>query len=232
MTDQFQRNRVVIGDKAQESLFHKKVIVFGVGGVGAALIETLARMGIENITIVDYDVVDITNINRQIIAFHDTIGMKKVDVSESNLKRINPNIKVKKIYEKLSLDNIEDFNLKDYDYIADCIDTISAKIALCEYAYKNNINIISSMGAGNRLNPTDVSITDIYKTSYCPLARVMRRELKKRGVKKLKVVSSKEVVKVKSMQKENIRKSVPGSVSFMPPVFGLMMALEIIKDMI
>lgn len=230
--NQFQRNEKVIGKKNQELLFKKSVLIIGVGGVGAMLAMSLARMGIGEISLIDDDVIDITNLNRQIHAFVDNVGESKVDVMKKLIIRINPKAKVNTFKIRVSKENLEDLNLNQYDYIADCIDTVSAKIGLIEYAKKNKLNIISSMGAGNRMDPSKIEVSDIYKTSYDPLAKVIRRECRKLKIKDLKVVYSKEEPKVKSSQKENIRKSVPSSVSFLPPTFGLFMASEIIKDFI
>lgn len=232
MTDRFQRNKQLIGIDNQNKIFDKNIIVFGIGGVGAMLTETLVRCGILNITIVDYDTIDISNINRQVLAFDDNIGLKKTDELEKIIKRINPEVNIKKINKKLTRDNIEEFSLKTYDYIADCIDTVTSKIFLSKYAYDNKLNIISSMGAGNKMNPLDFTVSNITETKHCPLARVMRTKLKKMGVDKLKVVYSKEIPKVKSIEKEEIRKSTPSSISFIPPTVGLIMASEIIKDII
>lgn len=229
---QFQRNEIIIGKNNQNKLKTKKIMVLGVGGVGSELALSLARMGIGYITIVDYDIFDETNINRQACAFWDTVGLKKTLVLEGMLKRINPMIKVHIIDKKLTTDNIEGLKLKEFDYICDCIDTISAKVEIISYAYHNNIPIISSMGAGGKLNPLDFKVSDIHKTSVCPMARVIRRMLRKRNVKRLKCVYSTEDNYVKSKEREDIRKSTPGSVSFIPPVVGLIMCSEVIKDII
>ena len=185
--NQFSRTELIIGSKNLEKLNKLSVIVFGVGGVGGYVIEALARSNVGNIAIVDNDKVALTNINRQIIATLDTVGLDKVDVMEKRIKSINKACNVTK-YKCFYLPNNNDIDLTKYDYVIDAIDTISAKIDIIEKCYKNNIKVISSMGMGNKIEPTKIEVTDIYKTSVCPLARVMRYELKKRGVKKLKVV--------------------------------------------
>ena len=231
--NQFSRTELIIGSKNLEKLNKSNVIVFGVGGVGGYVIEALARSNVGSITIVDNDKVALTNINRQIIATLDTVGLDKVDVMEKRIKSINPACNVTK-YKCFYLPNNNDIDLTKYDYVIDAIDTISAKIDIIEKCYKNNIKVISSMGMGNKIEPTKIEVTDIYKTSVCPLARVMRYELKKRGVKKLKVVYSKEEP-IKSrviIDEQTNKKVIPGSIAFVPSVAGLIIASEVIKDII
>lgn len=230
MNNIFQRSEMVIGKNNIDLLSSKKVLVFGLGGVGGSLCEALVRSGIGEIHIVDRDVVDITNLNRQIIATLETIGMAKTDALEKRLLSINKNLVVKKYKLDLNKDSINDFNFEDFDYVADAIDTVSAKILLIENCYKKGVKIISAMGAGNKIDPTKLVIEDIYKTHTCPLAKVMRKELKDRGVKNLKVVYSTESpIKPKfRLEKE----SSPGSMSFVPPVSGMIMASVIVRDLI
>ncbi len=225
MDERFSRSRRILGDTKMEKLNKSSVIVFGVGGVGGAVLEALVRGGLGTVAVVDKDVVDITNINRQIIATNDNVGEKKVDVAEKRALSINPHIKFKK-YDLFYLpETAEEIDLTEYDFIVDAIDNVTAKLELIERANKVNVPVISSMGTGNKLHPELFEITDINKTSVCPLARVMRRELKNRGVKKLTVVYSKE----EPIKTEN---SVPGSVSFTPPVAGYLMASYVINKII
>ena len=213
-----------------ERLARKRVAVFGVGGVGGFVCEGLVRAGIGAIDIVDKDTVALSNLNRQLIALHSTVGKNKVDVLEERLKDINKNLIIKK-YKCFFLPETSDtFDFREYDYVVDAIDTVTGKIELILKAKEAGVPIISAMGAGNKLDPTAFQVSDIYKTSVCPLARVMRRELKKRGVEKLKVVYSKEEpIKPQFEEGEEV---VPGSVSFVPPALGLIIAGEIVKDLI
>jgi len=225
MDERFSRSSRILGEQKMEKLNKSSVIVFGIGGVGGAVLEALVRGGVGTIAVVDKDTIDITNINRQIIATNDNIGEKKVDVAEKRALSINPNINFKK-YDLFYLpETAEEIDLTKYDFIVDAIDNVTAKLELIERANELNIPIISSMGTGNKLHPELFEITDIYKTSVCPLARVIRRELKNRGVKKLTVVYSKE----EPIKTEN---SVPGSVSFTPPVAGYLMASYVINRLI
>ena len=228
--DRFNRTEMVIGKENLDKLKNSNIIVFGLGGVGGSLCEALVRAGIGNISIVDKDVVDITNINRQIIATEETIGKNKTDAMEERLKSINPDVKVEKFNINLSKDTIDLFDLSKYDYIADAIDTVTAKILLVESAKKVNTKIIMSMGMGNKLDPTKIDISDISKTSVCHLARVMRRELKKRGIKDVLVAYSKEEARKPTFKLEN--EATPGSISFVPPVCGMIMAGAIVRDLI
>ena len=228
MINQFSRTEMLIGKENVQKLHSKKVAVFGIGGVGSFVVEALVRAGIENFVLVDKDVVDITNLNRQIIATHNTIGMPKVEVAKKRILEINPNAKVS-IHQEFFMPKTEGILDNTIDYIADCIDTVTAKIELVVRANKMGIPIISSMGTGNKLDPTKFEVTDIYKTSVCPLAKIMRKELKNRNIKNLKVVYSKEQPIIGDDINE---KRVPKSISFVPSVAGLIIAGEIIKDLI
>ena len=183
----YSRTESLIGKDSLNILKNSKVIVFGIGGVGSFTVESLCRCGIGEISLVDFDTIDITNINRQIHAMSNNIEKYKVDEMKKRIELINPDIKVNTFKKKLDKNNVENFNLKYYDYVVDAIDIITSKIYLIKCCYENNINIISAMGAGNKLDPTRFKVVDIYKTSGCPLARVMRRELKKLGIKKIKM---------------------------------------------
>ena len=228
--NQFERTALLLGKASVERLARKRVAVFGVGGVGGFVCEGLVRAGIGAIDIVDKDTVALSNLNRQLIALHSTVGKNKVDVLEERLKDINKNLIIKK-YKCFFLPETSDtFDFREYDYVVDAIDTVTGKIELILKAKEAGVPIISAMGAGNKLDPTAFQVSDIYKTSVCPLARVMRRELKKRGVEKLKVVYSKEEpIKPQFEEGEEV---VPGSVSFVPPALGLIIAGKIVKDLI
>lgn len=227
----FSRTELLLGEKALEKLEKSRVAVFGVGGVGGYCVEALVRSGLGHIDIIDNDTVSLSNINRQIIATVDTVGRKKVEVAKERILSINPDIEVNTFDTFFLPENADEFDFKGYDYIIDAIDTVSAKIALVEKANEFNIPIISSMGAGNKLNPEMFEITDIYKTSVCPLARVLRGELKKRGIKKLKVVYSKEkALKPLKSDEKTTKRQIPGSISFVPSTVGLIIAGEVIKD--
>lgn len=230
--NEFIRSEILIGNDAQSSLADSKVIIFGVGGVGSYVSEALARCGIGHIALVDNDTVSISNINRQLIALHSTIGKAKVDVMKSRILDINPNCTVTAYNTFYTKD--KEIDIKGYDYIVDAIDTVTSKLVLIEDADKLEVPIISCMGTGNKLDPTLFEITDIYKTSVCPLARVMRTELKKRHIKKLKVLYSKEEPKKPAEIKDDSsnKRQTPGSVSFVPSVAGLIIAGEVIKDII
>ena len=233
MTEKFSRTRMLIGDDALRKLKASHVAVFGIGGVGGFVCEALARGGIGSFTLIDNDTVSESNINRQIIALTSTVGKPKTQVMKERILDINPESRVECIDRFILPENIDEFDFTDYDYIVDAIDTVSGKIAIIEKAYSLGKPVISSMGTGNKTDPTRFEITDINKTSVCPLARVMRYELKKRGVKKLKVLYSKEEpVKHQNEQKNEIGKAVPGSISFVPSVAGLIIGGEVIKDLI
>ena len=261
MQYQFSRTGLLLGEEAVDYLNHCRVAVFGVGGVGGFTVEALARSGIGTIDIIDNDKVCLSNINRQIIATHKTVGMDKVDVMKERILEINPNATVH-VYKCFFLPETRgQFDFSQYDYVVDAVDTVTAKIELVMACEEAGVPIISSMGAGNKLDPTMFEVADIYKTSVCPLAKVMRRELKKRGVKKLKVVYSKEEAltprelsgfmeegngqgeitvqdestKEKMLQLDDSRnakkRATPGSIAFVPSVAGLIIAGEVIKDL-
>lgn len=230
--DEFSRTAYIFGDRAIEKLNNSRVAVFGVGGVGGFACEALARAGVGAIDIFDKDTVSMSNINRQIIALHSTVGMSKVDVMKRRILDINPECRVN-AYEVFYLpENADDYDLSVYDYIVDAVDTVSAKLELICRADRVGVPVISAMGAGNKTDPTLFEVADINETTVCPLARVIRRELKKRGVKALKVVYSKEEpVRQENAEIEN-GKAIPGSLSFVPSVMGLIMAGEVVKDLI
>lgn len=233
MNDFFTRTEMLLGSVAMEKLKNSKVALFGVGGVGGNVAEALARSGIGRIDLIDNDSVSPSNINRQIIATTETIGKMKTEVMKSRIKEINPDAEVNTFNIFILPENINDFDFSVYDYVVDAIDTVSGKLAIIQKCSELGIPVISSMGTGNKLDPTMFEITDIYKTSVCPLARVMRTELKKRGIKKLKVLYSKETpIKPKSEQIGENGKVIPGSVSFVPSVAGLIIGGEVIKDLI
>lgn len=247
--NEFSRTELLLGAQGVEKLKNSFVAVFGVGGVGSFTVEALVRSGVENIAIFDDDKVCLTNINRQLIATRKTIGKHKVEVMRDRILEINPKVNVeihKTFYTK---DNADEFDLSKYTYVVDAIDTVSSKLTLIERAKSSNTPIISSMGAGNKLDPTKFEVTDIYKTSICPLARSMRSELRKRKIDSLKVVYSKEpalkpieneedncknkcVCPQGTVRKCTARRQIPGSVAFVPSVAGLIIAGEVIKDII
>lgn len=248
MLNQFSRTELLIGKEAMEKLHKAKVAIFGIGGVGSFVVEGLVRAGVENFILVDDDKVCLTNLNRQIIATRKTVGKYKVDVAKERILEINPNAKVETIQEFFMPESKEILD-KTADYIVDCVDTVTAKIELVVRANKLKIPIISCMGTGNKLDPTKFEVTDIYKTTICPLAKVMRKELRARGVKNLKVVYSKEepiklddnlecsckngcICPPGTKRKCTARNQVPGSISFVPSVAGLIIAGEVIKDII
>lgn len=248
MLGRFSRTELLLGDEAMKKLENSRVAVFGVGGVGGYTVEALARSGVGTIDIIDDDKVCLTNINRQIIALTSTIGKYKVDVAEERIKDINPKITVNKYKMFFTPETSGEFDFSQYDYVVDAIDTVTGKIELVMKANETKTPIICSMGAGNKLDPTAFEVADIYKTSVCPLARVMRTELRKRGVKKLKVVYSKEkpITPIEDMsiscrahcvcppgaaRKCTERRQIPGSTAFVPSVVGLIIAGEVIKDL-
>lgn len=223
--DIFSRTERLIGKDALLKLKNSNVIVFGLGGVGSYTVEALARSGIGKITVVDKDEVDITNINRQLYALHSTVGKAKAEIAKERILDINPECEVTAIRKMYLPQNADEFNLQSFDYIIDAVDCVTAKISLAEKAEKLSIPIISSMGTGNKLDPTQFKVSDIYKTSVCPLCRVMRTQLKKRGVKRLKVLYSEEIPITDGER-------TPASISFVPSVAGLIIAGEVIKDII
>lgn len=228
----FQREELLIGEDSLKKLQQKHVAVFGLGGVGSYVVEGLVRAGIGKFTLIDFDKVDVSNINRQIIATTKTVGRYKVDVEEERIKVINPdaNVITYKEFVENQNENGELFeHLKNVDYIVDAIDTVTAKIRIVEFANKNNINIISALGTGNKLNPTKLKLEDIYNTKVCPLAKVIRKELRKRNIEKLDVVySEEEPIKVPN----NEEKKVIGSISFVPSIAGLMISYKVINNLI
>lgn len=248
MLTQFSRTELLFGKEAMDKLAGSKVAVFGIGGVGGYVCEALVRSGVGAFDLIDDDKVCLTNLNRQIIATRSTVGKYKTDVMRDRMLDINPNVEVE-VHKCFFLpENADDFPWDSYDYVVDAVDTVTAKIALVMKCKEKNIPIISSMGAGNKLDPTAFEVADIYKTSVCPLAKVMRRELKKRGVKKLKVVYSKEqpIRPIEDMSiscrtncicppgaahKCTERRDIPGSTAFVPSVVGLIIAGEVIKDL-
>lgn len=238
MLTQFSRTELLIGKEALDKLAHAKVAIFGIGGVGGYVCEALVRSGVGHFDLIDNDTVSLTNLNRQIIATQSTIGKYKTEVMRERMLEINPDVDVT-IHNCFFLpENADEFRFEEYDYIVDAVDTVAAKIALVMAAKEKNIPVISSMGAGNKLDASAFRVADIYKTKVCPLAKVMRRELKKRGVKKLKVVYSEEqplspkVEENPEVQTECAnRRSVPGSVAFVPSVAGLIIAGEVVKDL-
>ena len=230
MSEEFARSALVLGDDSIKKLSSSRVIVFGLGGVGGYVVEALARTGVGYLDLVDNDEVSFSNLNRQIYALHSTVGKDKVDVAADRVLDINPNCIVKKYKIFYLPETADQINLSDYDYIVDCIDTVSAKLELVMRAKEANVPIISSMGTGNKLDPSKLKIADISKTSVCPLARVMRQELRKRGIYHLKCVFSTEEPATVSI--ESGSRHVPGSVAFVPSVAGLMLAGEVIKDLI
>ncbi len=222
MSNWYDRTAMVLGEEAIGKLNRAHVAVFGIGGVGGYVVEALARSGVGAIDIIDKDTVDVTNINRQIIATNDTVGKVKVEVMKERIESINPGCRVNAFQLFYLPETADEIHLGDYDYVVDAIDNVTAKLTLIENAYKKKVPIISAMGAGNKLDPSRFRVADIYSTSVCPLAKVMRRELKKRGITKLKVVYSDE---------EPIKSVPTASVPFVPPVAGLIMAGEVVKDL-
>ena len=228
--EELLRTQMLLGKENVDKLWQKRVIVFGVGGVGGYACEALARSGVGQIDLVDNDRVSLSNINRQIIALHSTVGKPKVEVMRERICDINPQIKVNAYNVLFTKENSADFDFSAYDYVVDAIDMVSSKIELVLCCERAGTSIIASMGTGNKLNPCAFKVSDIYKTSVCPLARVMRTELKKRGVKRLKVVYSEEIPAMQEMGEGGRR--VPASCAFVPSVAGLIIASEVIKDLV
>ena len=231
MKNQFSRTELLIGKEKLNKLFNSKVAVFGLGGVGSYVVEALARAGIGKFILIDNDEVSLTNLNRQIIALYSTIGKPKVEVERNRILEINPNAKVE-IYKEFYTCESSIILDNKISYIVDAIDTVKSKVELIVQANKKNIPIISSMGTGNKLDSTKLEVADIYKTSVCPLAKVMRKELRKQGIEKLKVVYSREESIQPEYDEQNYKERVPGSISFVPSVAGLLIAGEVIKDII
>lgn len=232
MDNPFMRTELLLGSKAMSKLRESRVCIFGIGGVGSFAAEALVRSGIGSIVLVDYDTIDITNINRQIHANFNTIGRTKVEVMKERILDINPSIDIEIYNVRLEKSNIDELVSERYDYVVDAIDTVSSKLDLIEKCKNLSIPIISCMGAGNKLNPTSFKVGDIYSTSVCPLAKVMRYELRERGIGDLKVVWSDEKPIKTNIEEKDCRKSSPGSVSFVPSVAGLIIASEVVKDLI
>lgn len=239
MLNQFSRTELLLGDAAMKKLKNSRVAVFGVGGVGGYTVEALARSGVGALDLIDNDTVSLTNINRQIIATLDTVGRDKVDVAEERIKSINPDCVVTTHKCFYLPETAEQFDFTDYDYVVDAIDTVKGKIEIVMRAKECSTPVISSMGAGNKLDPTAFEVADISKTSVCPLAKVMRVQLRKRGVNHLKVVYSKEppltpiiTDDVKEEFSSSVRRTLPGSTAFVPSVVGLIIASEVVKDLI
>lgn len=233
--NQFSRTEMLFGKAAMEKLRNARIAVFGVGGVGGYVVEALARSGVGTLDIIDNDTIALSNLNRQIIATHKTIGQRKVDAAKARILDINPECIVNTHDTFYMPETAGQFDFTAYDYVVDAIDTVTGKISLAEQAAAAGTPIISSMGTGNKTDPTAFQVTDIYKTSVCPLAKVMRYELKRRGIKKLKVVYSQEQpVKPQSESQEQsaFRRNIPASNAFVPPAAGLILAGEVIKDLI
>ena len=229
---QYARTELLIEKEGVEKLKNARVAVFGIGGVGGYVVEALARAGVGTLDLVDKDTVSVSNINRQILALHSTVGRWKTEVAKKRIQDINPGITVN-IYNTFFLpETADEFDFSDYDYVVDAMDTVSAKLALIERANRANTPVISSMGTGNKLDPTAFEVADISQTRVCPLARVMRKELKKRGIEHLKVVYSREEAIPSKLFDEDSGKPIPGSISFVPSVAGLIIAGEVIKDLI
>ena len=248
MLNQFSRTQLLLGQVGMEKLFQARVAVFGIGGVGGYTVEALARSGVGTLDLIDDDKICLTNLNRQIFATRKTVGQYKVDIAQQRILEINPKAVVHTYKTFYAPQTAELFDFTQYDYVVDAIDTVTGKLELVEQAEKAGVPIISSMGAGNKMDPTAFEVADIYETSVCPLARVMRRELKRRGIRKLKVVYSKEppmtpiddlaiscrtncVCPPGTARKCTQRRQVPGSNAFVPSVVGLIIAGEVVKDL-
>lgn len=232
--DEFSRTERLLGREGMRRLSQSRVAVFGVGGVGSYVVEALGRSGVGTLDLIDHDTVSVTNINRQIMALHSTVGKVKVEVMKARLLDINPELVVNTYACFYDASNQDAFPFEKYDYIVDAVDTVTAKLLLIEHAWKHQIPIISCMGVGNKLNPHQLEIADIGKTSMCPLARVMRKELKARGIKKCRVLYSKEspaALNEVELKETTGRHPVPGSVAFVPSVAGLMIAGEVVREL-
>ena len=245
MHEQFSRSALLLGENAMNKLFHAKIAVFGVGGVGGHCVEALARAGINALHLYDDDTVSVSNLNRQIIALHSTLGMPKAQAMADRVKDINPNCNVQAIRMFYLPQNADEVDLSQYDYVIDCIDTVSAKLELIARCTALNVPIISAMGTGNKLDPSALYVTDISKTKGCPLARVMRKELRKRGIEHLKVVCSSEEPRVPleratsetpvqsdTRPGSTARRDTPGSLHFVPAAAGLLLASTVVQDLI
>lgn len=232
ISEEFSRTAYVYGEEAVEHLKNAKVAVFGVGGVGGYICEALCRAGVGHIDIFDRDLVSVSNINRQIIALHSTVGRPKVEVMRERMLDINPNCEITAYNVFYLPENADEFDLSKYDYIADAVDTVAAKLEIASRAYRLGVPVIAAMGAGNKTDPTRFEVADINDTAVCPLARVMRRELKARGIKKYKVVYSKEEPRKSGVTDPETGKAIPGSLSFVPSAVGLIMAGEIVNHLV
>lgn len=236
VTEQFSRIEALLGSDAMEALQNAKVAVFGVGGVGGFAVEALARSGIGSFDLIDNDVVSVSNLNRQIIATVDTIGRPKVEVMRERILSINPKAKVNIRRSFFLPEHKAEYDFSEYAYVIDAVDTVTAKLAIIQYSKEAGVPVISSMGTGNKLNPMELEVTDISKTSVCPLAKVMRKECKDRGIRQVKVVYSKEQPLVPKVALEEVdpvakKRGTPGSTAFVPSVAGLIIASEVIKDL-
>ncbi len=233
MEDQYSRTRLLLGQAALDKLRRSRVAVFGVGGVGGYAVEALARSGVGRLDLIDSDTVSLSNLNRQIIALHSTVGMYKVDAAAARVKDIDPAIEVRTYRVFYIPETAEQFDFSQYDYVVDAIDTVTGKLALVERAKQAGVPVISCMGAGNKLDAAAFEVADIGKTAMCPLARVMRKELRKRGITHLKVVYSQEeaLAPLEEIETEGQRRPVPGSAAFVPGAAGLIAAGEVVKDL-
>lgn len=242
----YTRTELVLGRSGVKALINSKVVVFGIGGVGSFVVEALCRSGVGNLVLVDADCVSVSNLNRQIHATIDTVGKDKAELMKERILSINPKCNVTTHIVFATKDNLSEIITEDVDYVVDAIDTVTSKLAIIEYCKSKDIKVISSMGTGNKIDPTKFKITDISKTSICPLAKVMRIELKKRGIKKVKVLFSEELPRKPIVHNEEEehngeimdatstmkpKRQTPGSVSFVPPVAGMIIASEVIKDL-
>ena len=236
MITQFSRTELIMGAQALEKLHHSRVAVFGIGGVGGYAVEALVRSGVGQLDLIDNDTISLTNLNRQLLATQKTIGRYKVDVAAERVAEINPQCVVKTYKTFYLPENKEQFDFSTYDYIVDAVDTVTAKIGLVIAAHEAQTPIISSMGTGNKINPAAFEVADIYQTSVCPLAHVMRKELRKRGISSLKVVYSKEQplkpLLIDDFEESSSKREIPGSTAFVPPVAGMIIAGEVVKDLI
>lgn len=232
--DQFERTRLLLGGEAMERLHAAKVAIFGIGGVGGYVAEALARCGVGSLVLVDHDTVSLTNLNRQIIALHSTIGRNKVDVMAERIADINPGAKVEARCCFYLPENADEFDFSSYSYVVDAVDTVTAKLEIIQRAKQCGVPVISSMGAGNKTDPTLFRVSDLYRTSVCPLAKVMRRECRKRGIQDLKVVWSPEepTVPAEQIRDASGKKVIPGSIAFVPSAAGLALASEVVRDLI
>lgn len=235
MTDQFSRTRMVLGSEKMEKLKASRVAIFGLGGVGGYVLEALVRSGVGALDLIDNDTVALTNLNRQILALHSTIGEKKTEVAARRARDINPAVSLRTWPVFVSSETIKDFPLEEYDYIVDAIDTVSAKLALIELAREKGVPILCSMGTGNKVDPSRLRIDDLANTRDDPLARVMRKELRRRGIEHVKVLCSSELPQLCEAGEETKgreHRPVPGSTAFVPPAAGLLIAAEVVKDLV